>query len=72
VKQIVFGLTVVIYAMAITAYRTWEFYIIAKDKEGNQSKSLLDKSVQLLAYVGNQLQERTLVSFSSMQGGDPM
>ncbi|HLO17807.1 MAG TPA: hypothetical protein VK206_23455 [Anaerolineales bacterium] len=77
-----FNLPGLICATAITAYRTlgaiegeygtWQLYIIVKDKEGNQSKSLLDRNMRLLAYVDNPFQGRTLVSFSSMQGGDPM
>ncbi len=33
-------------------YGVWEFYITAEDQAGNQSKSPLDTSVQLLACVG--------------------
>jgi len=46
-----FSATVQALDLPVGEYGTWEFYISAEDKFGNQSQSRLDTSVQLLPCV---------------------
>jgi len=48
-----FGATLIALDIPGGEYGTLEFYILAEDEEGNQSKSPMDTSVQLLACVAN-------------------
>jgi hypothetical protein len=48
-----FGTTLIALDIPGGEYGTLEFYIVAEDEAGNQSKSWVDTSVQLLACVAN-------------------
>jgi len=48
-----FGATIIALEIPGGEYGTLEFYIVAEDEAGNQTRSPVDTSVQLLACVSN-------------------